>query len=152
LDRDGTSKSPDQQEEECRAEARQHGWQVTEVYSDRNVSAFKPGARRPAYERLLRDLEAGAFDVLLVWEPTRLTRGGLTGIAPVVELLQKAGAQLVSVTQPIDTTTTEGEMMLGFLAGMAKKESENTSKRVKRAHRNAVKDGKMHTGGNRQYG
>ncbi len=57
-DRGGAGLGVDRQENECRALAERLGWRVIEVFGDNDLSAFS-GRRRPAYERMLHDIEAG---------------------------------------------------------------------------------------------
>src|SRR5690606_34296832 len=61
------------QEEMCRKLAAEKGWPVVDVYVDNDLSAYS-GSRRPAYERMLADLESGAIDAVLVVDQDRLTR------------------------------------------------------------------------------
>src|SRR5688572_22951930 len=53
----GTGLGVARQEADCRALAERLGWQVAEVYSDNDQSAFN-GTSRPQYLRMLADLEA----------------------------------------------------------------------------------------------
>jgi site-specific DNA recombinase len=151
LEGNGTSESPERQESDCRSLAQQRGWEVVEVYTDRD-SAYSQKVRRPKYEQMMRDLRSGRADALVVWKLDRLTRQGLTGVGPVLELVRDRGLHLVSVTESLDTTTPMGRGMVGMLASMAEQESENTSLRVKRAHESSAANGKMHGGGSRQFG
>ncbi len=67
----------DDKEEEARGVARQaadnealadlRGWRIAEHYQDNDVSAFKENVVRPAFERLLADLEAGVLDGVVVY-------------------------------------------------------------------------------------
>jgi site-specific DNA recombinase len=151
LDRDGTSESPERQEADCRSLAKQRGWEVIEVYTDRD-SAYSQKVRRPQYEQMMWDLRSGkGADALVVWKLDRLTRQGLTGVGPVLELVRDRGLHLVSVTESLDTSTPMGRGMVGMLASMAEQESENTSLRG-RAHESSAANGKMHGGGSRQFG
>jgi site-specific DNA recombinase len=53
--------------------AERKGWTIAGSYVDDDVSAWS-GKRRPQYERLLADLEAGEIDGLLVYDLDRLHR------------------------------------------------------------------------------
>src|SRR5512138_508626 len=39
-----------------------HGWELIDIYIDAGISA-KKGSRRPAFERLMKEAQAGKFDV-----------------------------------------------------------------------------------------
>jgi DNA invertase Pin-like site-specific DNA recombinase len=153
LDRDGTKESPETQVAECRGECRRRGWEVIDVYVDRDTSAFKPGVKRPQFDRMLRDVDARRIDVVVAVKLDRLTRGGITGLARILERLQAAGASMTCVHDSVDTTQGGlGELMLAALASFAKGESENTSRRVKSAAERAAREGRLPTGGSRQFG
>src|SRR4051794_30372985 len=63
------------QEARCRKLATDHGCVVTApVYVDEGASATS-GKTRDAWERLLADVEAGHFDILLAYEEERFARG-----------------------------------------------------------------------------
>jgi site-specific DNA recombinase len=152
LDRDGTKSSPETQETECRGFCEGKGWEVVAVYCDRNRSAFKQGAKRPDFERMLEDIEGGRAEVVVAYKLDRLTRGGILGIGPVLQKLQTAGADMAFVHDQVDTTTAMGRGVLGFLASVAEQESENISRRVRSANQHAAEKGAYPTGGSRQFG
>ena len=60
------------QREDCEALAKALGWTVSEVYIDNDISAYK--ANRPAYAKMLTDIEAGMVDAIVAWAPDRLYR------------------------------------------------------------------------------
>lgn len=51
--------------------AGRHGWDVVEVFSDNDTSA---AAYRPAFERLLEDIEGGRIDGVVAYSSSRLYR------------------------------------------------------------------------------
>jgi DNA invertase Pin-like site-specific DNA recombinase len=153
LDRDGASESPDQQLGDGHALAQQRHLDVVETYVERDVSGFSREVARPEYDRLVRDMRAGRIDVVIVWAIDRLTRQGVVGIARFLAVMEETGVELVSVTQPfLDTTTPLGRGVLAMIASLAEQESANTSARVRRNHRYAARQGKLHGGGSRLFG
>jgi DNA invertase Pin-like site-specific DNA recombinase len=73
-----------EQEAANRAAAEHHGWTVVGRYVDPNVSASRFATRERAdWPRLLRDLDAGKFDILILWETSR----GDRKLAPWVAML-----------------------------------------------------------------
>jgi DNA invertase Pin-like site-specific DNA recombinase len=61
------------QEADCRHLAERRGWEATEVYVDNDLSAYS-GKTRPAYRRLLAEIEAGRVEAAVAWHPDRLHR------------------------------------------------------------------------------
>lgn len=144
VDRDGDAASPDRQVADCRSMVDGRGWQVAEVYIDRNLSGFT-GERRPAFDRMLADLEAGRLDGVAAWKLDRLSRNRRDWhrLAELVD----AGALLACVHDPVDTSTPLGTVVVDMLASMARAESAATSLRVSRAMEDRARAGKPHTAG-----
>ncbi len=64
-----------EQADESRTACALNGWEVTQTYSDNDVSASRFGTKaRPGWVQLVADLDAGMFDVLVLWEPSRGSR------------------------------------------------------------------------------
>ena len=89
------------------------GWtMLPEVYDDGGFSGGN--MQRPGLTRLLADVDAGLIDVAVVYKVDRLTRA-LTDFSRIVDVLDKAGASFVSVTQAFNTTTSMGRLTLNVL-------------------------------------
>src|SRR4249919_3688563 len=98
-DMDGRQTATARQEKDCRALSRSKHWKVAEVYEDVDLSAFKKGVRRPAYERLLEDIETGAVDGVVVWKLDRLVRRAAE-FERFWSVCEGAGATLAAVHDP----------------------------------------------------
>lgn len=124
--------SLDAQFEACAAyiaSQRHEAWtQVRDRYDD---GGFTGGnLDRPALQRLLTDVSAGKVDVIVLYKIDRLTRS-LTDFSKIVDVLDKAGASFVSVTQAFNTTTSMGRLMLNVLLSFAQFEREVTGERIR---------------------
>jgi resolvase-like protein len=73
------------QETDARALIKRKGWSVGEVYRDAGRSAWSDDRDRPAFERMLGDLEAGAITGVVAWKQDRLGRR----VAEVADLLDR---------------------------------------------------------------
>jgi DNA invertase Pin-like site-specific DNA recombinase len=144
-------RSREDQEADCRALCTAKGYEVVAVHTDLE-SGYRRTARRPGYQALVADLESGAVDAVVIWKLDRLTRQGIRQVAPMLDALEGVGATLLSVHDPIDTSTAMGEGVLGMLASMAKAESENISVRSRRAKRHYAEMGRHKDGGPRAFG
>jgi DNA invertase Pin-like site-specific DNA recombinase len=60
------------QVEHCAELIASHGWEMGEVYSDYAMTGRNDD--RPGFQRMRSDMEAGAFDVLVVYKQDRLAR------------------------------------------------------------------------------
>jgi DNA invertase Pin-like site-specific DNA recombinase len=146
-----TEVSTDVQEETCRKLIKARGWKLTEVYVDRGRSAFDPTAKRPAFDRMQADVEAGAVDVVVSYKLDRLARS-VAGFADLDRFLQQHGADVVLATQPIDTTGASGKLLRNVLAAFAEFESELKSERIGGAMAHKARAGLPHPGGTRLFG
>ncbi|MCW2349163.1 recombinase family protein [Sphingobium sp. B12D2B] len=124
--------SLDAQYEACAAYAvsqRHEGWTLLpERYDDGGFSGGNMA--RPGLTRLLADVAAGKVDIILVYKIDRLTRA-LSDFAKIVEILDKAGASFVSITQSFNTTTSMGRLTLNMLLSFAQFEREVTGERIR---------------------
>ena len=124
--------SLDAQYEACAAytlSQRHEGWtMVSERYDDGGFSGGN--LERPALKRLLADVAAGTVDIILLYKIDRLTRS-LADFAKIVEVLDKAGASFVSITQSFNTTTSMGRLTLNMLLSFAQFEREVTGERIR---------------------
>lgn len=124
--------SLDAQAEACAAyitSQRHEGWSpVDKQYDDGGYSGGS--MERPGLKRLMADVEAGKVDVIVVYKVDRLTRA-LSDFAKIVDILDRAGASFVSVTQSFNTTTSMGRLTLNVLLSFAQFEREVTGERIR---------------------
>lgn len=71
---------------------------------------------RPELEAMLCALRPG--DEVIVWKLDRLARN-LLGLLDIIERIASSGASIRSITEPIDTSTPLGRMMLQLLGSFA---------------------------------
>lgn len=109
-----------------------------EIYQDPGFSG--KNTQRPALQRLLADVRAGAVSVVVVWKLDRLSRSLRDTLAIIEDVFQPRGVSLVSTTESIDTATPAGRMMLNMLASFAQLEREQDSDRVLMAHKHLAED------------
>lgn len=124
--------SLDAQREACEAYIKSQagsGWQaVKQRYDD---PAYSGGSlERPALQTLLKDIEQGRIDVVVVYKIDRLTRS-LADFAKLVEAFDAKAISFVAVTQQFNTTTSMGRLTLNVLLSFAQFERELSSERVR---------------------
>ena len=151
LDPDHDSWSPDRQEALCRQRAVGLGHEVVAVYTDRGASAWKPRVKRPGWEALKESVCRGEVEVVIAYSLTRLERR-VRDLLDLSDFLTAHRCGLVVADMNLDTTTAGGKLIYTMIAAMAQMESEQISQRVKSAQKVKADRGRMHTGGNRQFG
>src|SRR5215208_7457913 len=105
------------------------GW--TLVRGKYDDGGFSGGdIERPALQRLLKEVELGRIDIIVVYKVDRLTRS-LADFAKLVELFDRHDVSFVSVTQQFNTTTSMGRLTLNVLLSFAQFEREVTSERIR---------------------
>lgn len=120
------------------------GWQeLPDRYDDGGQSGG--GLDRPALARLMKDIEAGKVDVVVVYKIDRLTRS-LLDFVRLIEVFDRANIALVAITQAFDTSDSMGRMILNVLLTFSQFERELISERMKDSIRSRRKHGKLHGG------
>jgi site-specific DNA recombinase len=111
------------------ANQKSEGWiALPDHYDDGGISGGT--LERPALKRLLRDVEAGLIDVVVVYKIDRLSRS-LTDFAKLVEVFERHNVTFVSVTQQFNTTTSMGRLTLNILLSFAQFEREVIGERIR---------------------
>lgn len=85
---------------------------ASKIYQEKRSSV----GERPALQRLLQDLQPG--DVVLVYKVDRFARS-LMDLLSILERIERAQATFRSLTEPIDTKTLAGRMMMQMLGSFA---------------------------------
>jgi site-specific DNA recombinase len=106
--------------------ASQDGWTLVREFTDQKSGATLD---RPGLRRALREAQADRYDLLLVYRVDRLARS-TRGLAHILEELDQAGAVFRSATEPFDTATPAGRMMVQMLGVFAEFERATIIDRV----------------------
>jgi site-specific DNA recombinase len=116
------------------------GWTVVdEHYDDGGYTGGN--LDRPALQKLLADMEAGLVDCVVIYKVDRLSRS-LLDFARLMDVFERRGVNLVSVTQPLNTTVSMGRLTLNILLSFAQFEREIISERTRDKMAAARKKGK----------
>ena len=139
------------QVEDCQGFAERRGWPVHAVYIDDDRSAYS-GRVRPEYRRMLDDIRAGEVDAVVVWHLDRLHRQPKE-LEEFFDVCKEARlTSLASVTGDTDLSTHDGQFLARILGAVAKKESDDKSRRITRKHLELAQAGKSAGGGSRPFG
>lgn len=106
--------------------ASQEGWEVARTFTDTMTGAT---IERPGLKRMLTEAKAARFDLLLVYRVDCFSRS-VRGLAQLLDELDKAGVAFRSATEPFDTTTAAGRMMVQMLGVFAEFERATIVDRV----------------------
>jgi DNA invertase Pin-like site-specific DNA recombinase len=136
---------------DCRALAERRRWPVVDTYIDDDVSAYR-GKPRPEYRRMLDDMRAGVVDAVVVWHLDRLHRNPKE-LEEFFEVTAAAGiTSLASVTRDTDLSTHDGQFLARILGAVARKESDDKTRRITRKHLEIAQAGRLVRNSTRPFG
>jgi DNA invertase Pin-like site-specific DNA recombinase len=118
--------SLDAQRAKIEAWASLNDYALKTVHVDAGISG-KRIKNRPGLQAALAD--CGKGDALVVYSLSRLSRS-IRDTLDISDHLAKSGADLVSLSEKIDTTSAAGKMVFRMLSVMAQFESDQISERV----------------------
>jgi len=107
------------------------------IYKEKTSGAAKS---RPELERCLESLRNG--DTLVVWRLDRFGRS-LKDLVSKMETLEEKGADFVSATEGIDTTTAQGKLTFHIFGALAEFERELNRERTMAGLRAARERGRV---------
>lgn len=113
------------QREVIAREVEKRGDVLVGIEEDVDVSALRYGLDRPGLTRARQAVEEGRADALMVWRLDRVARS----VGDFMTLVD-GGVEVISATEPIDTTTPMGRAMAQVLQVFAELESRTTGLRV----------------------
>jgi DNA invertase Pin-like site-specific DNA recombinase len=150
-DKEGAGLGVRRQAEACRKEAANRGLTVGRVFSDNDISAYS-GKPRPGYLEMLRALEAGTFDAVIIWHSDRLHRSPVE-LERYIGITHERGIPTYSVTGGLlDLATPTGRLNARMVGTFARYESEHRAERIQAKHAQSAKDGRYRGGSARPFG
>ncbi len=135
------------QEARIRAWCTLEDYGLADVFIDRGLSGGRAD-NRPALQEALQAVGRG--DVLVVYSLSRLARSTKDTLA-IAETLDRRGADLVSLTEKIETTSAAGKMLFRLLAVLSEFERDVIAERTSMAMRHLQAQGR-HIGGQVPFG
>ena len=118
--------SLDAQRAKIEAWAALNDYSVKALHRDPGLSG-KAMQNRPGLRAALQDCQKG--DALVVYSLSRLSRS-IRDTLEISDRLSRIGADLVSLSEKIDTTSASGKMLFRLLSVMAQFESDQMAERV----------------------
>lgn len=104
----------------------QEDWKIVRSYEDQMTGTV---LERPGLQAALQDASKGIYDLLLVFRVDRLARS-VRSLASILEQLDEHGVAFRSATEPFDTSTPAGRMMVQMLGVFAEFERATLIERV----------------------
>ena len=130
----------------------QKGYELEDchIYPEAMTGYYKSYRERPQLMRMLDDARRGMFDVVVVNEFSRLSRKQIEQ-AVIIDLLERAGVRIESVTEKYDTSPI-GIFMRSVYALNSELEHEKILERTSRGRKKKIQTGKLLGQGESKYG
>ena len=116
-------------------------WDIFKVYTDGGFSGANMD--RPALQNMIKDINAGCIDKVLVYKLDRLSRSQKDTLYLIEDVFLSHGCDFVSMNENFDTSTPFGRAMIGILAVFAQLEREQIKERLSMGIEARAKDGKF---------
>lgn len=97
------------------------------IYQDYGLSGFYED--RPAYQKMLRDIQFGKISAVLCYKMDRISRKTLD-LLNFIENLKQKNIAFISCTDDIDTQSKTGKIMISLLASIAEFERDIITERI----------------------
>jgi site-specific DNA recombinase len=130
--------SLDAQERLARKYAEDRGWSIVQVYTDEAISGTHD--RRPQFQQMIADVQAGLLDVVIVYKLDRFARN-VEHANKYMKILLGHNVTFVSITEGFDATTAMGKMQMNIMATIAEWYSDNLSTEYKKGKRERIAKG-----------
>jgi len=104
-----------------------NGYDLIGFYIDEGISG--KSLRRPKVQEMIADVKSHKFDIIVIYRLDRLSRS-LRDLANLIDLLDKHGVQIKSISENFDLSSLSGRAMAQMLGVFAEFERGSIAERV----------------------
>lgn len=126
--------------------ARCHGMRLEKIYIDRGITARKSLEKRVEFMRMMRDVDAGEINHIIVLRLDRFFRNVYDYHKMMNEYLTPNNCDWSAVKEQYTTETTNGRLMINLRLSIAEQECDTDSDRIKDVHSHRVSQGYVISG------
>lgn len=141
-DKDGDELGVERQAQDCRRLAESKGWEVVRVFEENDTSAYRSKVR-PKYQAMTEAVRSGEIQAIVVWDVDRLSRTPRE-LEDVIDFADSHGLALASVGGEVDLATPQGRLTARIKGSVARHESEQMARRLRRRLEQKAENGEPH--------
>lgn len=130
--------SLDAQESEMLTIAKRDDLNIVDIIKESHSA--KRAGQRPAFNKMIRDIEAGKYNAILTWAPDRLSRNA-GDLGTLIDLMDTEKLICVQTYTQLFKNNPNDKFMLMMFGSQAKLENDQRSMNVKRGNREKLKRG-----------
>ena len=131
------------QREELTKYALKNGFHIYGIYEDDGFSATN--LKRPALQRLLKDVEQNKINRILITKLDRLSRG-VRNYYKILDTLDEHGVFWQTIFEKYDSSTASGRLHINIMLSVAENESAQTSERIRSVFKTKVESRELIAG------
>lgn len=131
------------QREELTKYALKNGFHIFGIYEDDGFSATN--LKRPALQRLLKDVEQNKINRILITKLDRLSRG-VRNYYKILDTLDEHGVFWQTIFEKYDSSTASGRLHINIMLSVAENESAQTSERIRSVFKTKVESRELIAG------
>lgn len=136
--------SIDAQTERLKAYCKAKDIHIVKIYTDGGYSGGN--TNRPALQQMLRDIEHGIIDTVIVYKLDRLSRSQKDTLTLIEDCFLAHNVDFISINENFDTSTPFGRAMIGILSVFAQLEKDQITERFTMGRIGRAKSGYYHGG------
>lgn len=136
--------SIDEQISRLKAYCKAKDYVIVKFYVDGGWSGGN--TNRPALQQMLKDIQTGAIDTVVVYKLDRLSRSQKDTLNLIEDSFLANNVNFVSVNENFDTSTPFGRAMIGILSVFAQLEKDQITERFTMGRIGRAKNGYFHGG------
>lgn len=131
------------QREELTKYALKNGFHIFGIYEDDGFSATN--LKRPALQKLLKDVEQNKINRILITKLDRLSRG-VRNYYKVLDVLDEHGVFWQTIFEKYDSSTASGRLHINIMLSVAENESAQTSERIRSVFKTKIESKELISG------
>lgn len=131
------------QREELTRYALANGFHIYGIYEDDGFSATN--LKRPALQRLLKDVEQNKINRILITKLDRLSRG-VRNYYKVLDVLDEHQVFWQTIFEKYDSSTANGRLHINIMLSVAENESAQTSERIRSVFKTKIENKELIAG------